>query len=209
MSIFDEYQDLIRPEFVEGYDLGTCPTARDPDGAILSLDVAVALLKLDGHIAAVAQQLGRSRRVIDTFIQRDTNLSELLEDTQETFLDDAEAKARALARSGDGGVLKYMLSTIGKRRGYVTRTETMLPNGGMTVQFFLPTNGRETHEVIDGTFDRVPESGHPASAGADESRERNHPHRGLDADPVGLETQSIGLVGQMGDRAFGDRQGVR
>jgi hypothetical protein len=209
LSIFDEYQDLIRPEFVEGYSLETCPTARDPEGAILSLDVAVALLKSDGHIAAVAQALGRSRRVIDTFIQRDLNLSELLEDIQETFLDDAEAKAKALARSGDGGVLKYMLSTIGKRRGYVTRTETVLPNGGMTVQFFLPTNGRETHEVIDGTFSSIPESGQPASAGTDESGERDHPHRGLDADTVGLETQSVGLVGQMGDRAFGDRQGVR
>lgn len=187
MSIFDEYQDLIRPEFVEGYDLGTCPTARDPEGPILSLDVAVALLKLDGHIAAVAQCLGRSRRVIETYIQRDLNLSELLEDIHETFLDDAEFKARALARSGDGGVLKYMLSTLGKKRGYVTRTETMLPNGGMTVQFFLPANGRETHEVIDGAFSSVPESGRPSSAGALESGDLLRSHRGVDADAVGME----------------------
>lgn len=187
MSIFDEYQDLLRPEFVEGYDLETCPTARDPEGAILSLDVAVALLKLDGHIAAVAQQLGRSRRVIDTFIQRDLNLSELLEDIQETFLDDAEAKARALARSGDGGVLKYMLSTLGKKRGYVTRTETMLPNGGMTVQFFLPANGRETHEVIDGTFSSVPQVGNPSDGSAGESGNGDHPHHRLDADAVFVE----------------------
>lgn len=187
MSIFDEFQDLIRPEFVEGYDLEMCPTAREPEGPILSLDVAVALLKLDGHIAAVAQHLGRSRRVIDTFIQRDLNLSELLEDIQETFLDDAEAKARALARSGDGGVLKYMLSTLGKKRGYVTRTETMLPNGGMTVQFFLPANGRETHEVIDGTFSSVPQVGHPSDGGADESGNGDHPHHRLDADAVFVE----------------------
>lgn len=188
VSIFDEYQDLIRPEFVEGYDLLTCPTTRDPEGPILSLDVAVALLKLDGHIAAVAQQLGRSRRVIDTFVQRDMNLSELLEDIQETFLDDAEAKARALARSGDGGVLKYMLSTLGKKRGYVTRTETMLPNGGMTVQFFLPANGRETHEVIDGTFSSVPQGGHQPNQGAIESGNLLRPHRSVDADAVGVET---------------------
>jgi len=187
VSIFDEFQDLIRPEFVVCYDLGTCPTARDPEGTILSLDVAVALLKLDGHIAAVAQQLGRSRRVIDTFIQRDLNLSELLEDIQETFLDDAEAKARALARSGNGDVLKYMLSTLGKKRGYVTRTETMLPNGGMTVQFFLPANGRETHEVIDGTFSSVPQVGHPSDGGAGESGDGDHPHRRLDADAVFVE----------------------
>lgn len=187
MSIFDEYQDLIRPEFVEGYNLLTCPTVRDLEGPILSLDVAVALLKSDGHIAAVAQALGRSRRTIDTFIQRDLNLSELLEDIQETFLDDAEAKARALARSGDGGVLKYMLSTLGKKRGYVTRTETMLPNGGMTVQFFLPANGRETHEVIDGTFSNVPQVGHESNGGAGESGDRGHPHRGVDADSVFVE----------------------
>lgn len=187
MSIFDEYQDLVRPEFVEGYDLSTCPTVRDPEGLILSLDVAVALLKADGHIAAVAAALGRSRRVIDTFIQRDLNLSELLEDIQETFLDDAEAKAKALARSGDGGVLKYMLSTIGKRRGYVTRTETVLPNGGVTVQFFLPTNGRETQEVIDGTFSRVPQVGHEGDGSAGESGDSGHPGHRMDANPVLVE----------------------
>lgn len=187
MSIFDEYQDLVRPEFVEAYDLSTCPTAREPEGPILSLDVAVALLKADGHVAWVAQALRRSRRVIDTFIQRDLSLSELLEDIQETFLDDAEAKAKALARSGDGGILKYMLSTIGKRRGYVTRTETMLPNGGVTVQFFLPTNGRETQEVIDGTFSRVPQVGHESNGGAGESGDGGHPGHRVDADAVLVE----------------------
>ena len=188
MSIFDEYQDLIRPEFVEDYTLSDCATMRNaPDGIILNLDVAVALLKLDGHIAAVAQHLGRSRRVIETYIQRDLNLAELLEDIQETFLDDAEAKARALARSGDGGVLKYMLSTLGKKRGYVTRTETMLPNGGMTVQFFLPANGRETQETIDGTFSSVPQVGHESDGGEGQSGESGHSYRRLDADPVRVE----------------------
>lgn len=188
MSIFDEYQDLIRPEFVEDYTLSDCATMRNaPDGIILNLDVAVALLKLDGHIAAVAQHLGRSRRVIETYIQRDLNLAELLEDIQETFLDDAEAKARALARSGDGGVLKYMLSTLGKKRGYVTRTETMLPNGGMTVQFFLPANGRETQETIDGTFSSVLEVGHESDGGEGQSGESGYSRRRLDADPVRVE----------------------
>ena len=185
MSIFDEYNDLIYPEFVENYSLGSCPTLRNaPDGMILNLDVAVALLKLDGHIAAVAQQLGRSRRVIETYIQRDPNLSELLEDIHETFLDDAEFKARALARSGDGGVLKYMLSTLGKKRGYVTRTETVARDA-VTVQFFLPPNGRESQEAIDGSWKDV--SGHEASAGALESGDGLRPFRRLDADPVGVE----------------------
>ena len=186
MSIFDEYQDLIRPEFVEGYTLSDCATMRNaPNGMILGLDVAVALLKLDGHIAAVAQHLGRSRRVIETYIQRDLNLAELLEDIQETFLDDAEAKARALARSGDGGVLKYMLSTLGKKRGYVTRTETMLPNGGMTVPSCR--RGRKPRGLWPltrqsrGTFGR---SGHAVQPSAF--------HRSVDAVPLAWKAAVTG-----------------
>lgn len=187
MSIFGEYSDLTDPEFVENYPLGSCATLRNaPDGMILDLDVAVALLKYDGHIAETARQLGRSRRVIETYIQRDPNLSELLEDIHETFLDDAEFKARSLARAGDGGVLKYMLSTLGKKRGYVTRTETVARDA-VTVQFFLPPNGRESQEAIDGTFSRVLEAGHEGDGGSGESGDSGHPFRRLDANPVFVE----------------------
>lgn len=150
MSIFDKYQDLARSEYVEGYDLVGCPTVTDPTGLIFDLDVAVALLRNDGNVGSVASALKRSRRVMETYITRDDKLAELQEDIHESFVDDAEAVARKLARAGDGGMVKFVLSTIGKRRGYVTRVENTGKDGAaLQVQFFLPINGRET-VVQDG-----------------------------------------------------------
>ncbi len=190
MSIFERYQDLLNPEFVENYPLNSCPTVREaPTGMILDLDVAVALLRYDGHLANAAVQLQRSRRVIETYVQRDPMLSELLEDILETFLDDAEEAARKLARAGDGGMVKYTLSTLGKKRGYVTRTETVARDA-ITVQFFLPTNGRETPgAIIDGAFSRIPAAGHAEDGSAGESGESGDSHHRMAADPVLVETE--------------------
>ncbi len=191
MSIFETYQDLTRSDFVERYSLQSCPTTRDINGPILDLDVAVALLRLDGNIGAVAQQLGRSRRTIDTYISRNPQLQELQEDIYEAFVDDAEAQARKLARAGDGGMVKFVLSTIGKRRGYVTRVEATGKDGApLGVQFFLPLNGRETVGVENGAHDIVPEIGHTPDGGTGESGESADPRHRVDAGPVSVETGS-------------------
>lgn len=153
MSIFDKYPDLARPEYIEAYDLSGCFTVRDERGVILDLDVAVALLKFEGNITRVATALGRSRRVMATYISRDPQLVELQEDIEDMFLDEVEEIAKNNARKGDGGLMKFVLQTLGKKRGYVTRVETTGKDGApVNVQFFIPENGRETPvtEETDG-----------------------------------------------------------
>lgn len=150
-SIFERYKDLNDPAFVARYSLDDCYTLRDQEGAILDLDVAVALIRYDGNVTRVANQLLRSRRAIDTYISRDTALSDLKEDLYDMFVDGAEEKAKALTRAGDIGLLKFVLQTLGKKRGYVTRVEATGKDGkDLNVLFYLPKNGRETVETTDG-----------------------------------------------------------
>ena len=150
-SIFERYKDLNDPTFIANYSLDDCYTLRDQEGAILDLDVAVALIRHDGNVTRVANQLLRSRRAIDTYISRDIALVDLKEDLYDMFVDDAEEKAKALTRAGDIGLLKFMLQTLGKKRGYVTRVEATGKDGkDLNVLFYLPKNGREMVETTDG-----------------------------------------------------------
>lgn len=144
-TIFEKYKDLADHDFVASYSLGDCYTVTNAEGVILDLDVAVALLQYDGNVSEVARVLKRSRRVVDTYISRDLALQELLEDIYDTFVDEVEQKARQITRAGDSGMMKFMLSTIGKKRGYVTRVEATGKDGkDLNVHFYLPENGRET-----------------------------------------------------------------
>jgi len=97
MSIFDTYKDLLNPVYVENYALWYGPTVKNPEGPICELDVAVALIRNEGNITKVSQQLRRSRRAVANFVARSVLLSDLQEDLYEEFLDEVEDTARELA----------------------------------------------------------------------------------------------------------------
>lgn len=148
MSLFDRYQQLCDADFIEGYDLMNCATVRDAEGPILELDVAVALFRCDGNLSKVAAVLKRSRRAVGLYIERNLDLVDLVEDIRDTFVDGVEERAREVAMAGDGAMIKFILGTLGKNRGYVSRVEATGKDGkDLNVMFFLPENGREVTEA--------------------------------------------------------------
>jgi hypothetical protein len=148
MGIFEEYPHLLEEKTLLAYDFGGCYTANNADGGIHELDVAAGLLVFEGNVSKVAHALKRSRRVIDTFISRSISLSDLREDIYEAFVDETEDLARRTTRQGDAGMLRFMLQTIGKSRGYVSRVEATGRNGkDLNVVFYLPDNAREAGEI--------------------------------------------------------------
>lgn len=150
MSIFERYPDLTDPEYVEAYDLDRTYTKSHKEGPILDLDVAVALIRTEGNVSKVAEILHRSRRVMDTYISRDVAMTELLEDLEESFLDAVIAKTRDLAKAGDPATMRFVLGTLGKKRGFVTRVEATGKDGAdLNVMFYLPENGREAPPAED------------------------------------------------------------
>lgn len=78
------------------------------------------------HYATVAQAIIEAR---DTF---DTEL-----------VDEGEIKLREAVRRGDAWAVKYVLSTKGRTRGYVERSEVEHSGEVKTVQIYIPDNGRD------------------------------------------------------------------
>lgn len=123
MQILEEYPDLLDEEFVETYDFGGCYTRTSSDGVIGELDTAVAILRTRGVPADMKRLLGKGRATIGRYIDSKPALKELLEDVAEDFLDEVEKLHKNAALQGDLTAQRFILQTLGKRRGYTTRQE--------------------------------------------------------------------------------------
>ena len=123
MLIYQEYPYLSDPMFIEGHDFSSCLTRRDFEANLVQLDVAVAILRTGGVLSDMVKLLGRSRVVIDTYVSKDPHLSELLQEVAEEFLDTVEKMHKKAALDGDLATQRFILQTLGKSRGYVTRQE--------------------------------------------------------------------------------------
>lgn len=148
-EIFDRYPQLLdamsEPDFE--YDFEGCVTRISRDQPYKEIDVAMALLTTGGNLSASARLLNRSRRSVHNFVLRNHLLSDLLHDIEDITLDNIEAKARSLALAGDGSLIKYILGTKGKDRGFVQRVENTGKDGSPlnpVITYELPDNGRDT-----------------------------------------------------------------
>ena len=123
MKILAEFPQLTDEEWVVSYDFATSWTRKNPEAAIGELDCAVAILCTAGVPADMAKLLGRSRTAVVSFISKHPHLEELLENVAEEFLDEIEKLHKNAALTGDLNAQRFILTTLGKRRGYVTRQE--------------------------------------------------------------------------------------
>jgi hypothetical protein len=124
MRIYVKHPQLSDPDFVENYNFHDCATRRQLDHPPIELDVAVAILKTGGVACDMASLLGRSRTVVHTFVWNSPELTDLMDEVAQTTLDKVEAMQMSLALAGDGAAGRFILSTLGKDRGYTTKTLT-------------------------------------------------------------------------------------
>lgn len=123
MLILREYPQLEDMEWVDNYDFEKSWTRKNPDAEIGQLDCAVAIVKTGGVMVDMCRLLKRSRAQVTTRINKDPHLSELAEDIAESFIDEVEKLHKAAALQGDLATQRFILTTLGKKRGYVTRQE--------------------------------------------------------------------------------------
>lgn len=76
-----------------------------------------------GIISAIAKRVGCTWRTARTYIDTRPSVAEAYQDECEAVLDLAEAKTIEAIKAGDTGMIRYYLSTKGKKRGYVERVE--------------------------------------------------------------------------------------
>lgn len=78
-----------------------------------------------GVMANIAKNIGVSRQAVKQFLDKDENkdLKEKILEARQVVIDVAENKLFEQVEAGEQWAVKYVLSTIGKKRGYVERQE--------------------------------------------------------------------------------------
>jgi len=93
-----------------------------------------ALVEADGNVAAAARALDLSRTKLQERIDRNPDLITLLSDMREEVVDVAETNQFRRAKSGvDPRAEQFVLSTLGKRRGWSTAAGGINAGGDITV----------------------------------------------------------------------------
>ena len=86
-------------------------------------DMIAALIQNKGLQAYAADQLHCSRRTVYRYIKRYPAVQEAYEDALQASLDVAQKKLMDLVEHGDWRAIRFVLSTLGKDRGFTTRQE--------------------------------------------------------------------------------------
>lgn len=127
MSQLDLSEEAID---ADNYDFARCRTRMFPDGPYSTLDVVAALRKTVGNFSLAAALLGRPRAGLVAFVRSNREVLEVYVDLRETVIDAIEDKVLVSAMAGDGPNARFVLSTLGKTRGYSQRTELTGAEGG-------------------------------------------------------------------------------
>lgn len=76
-----------------------------------------------GIMSTIADRMGVSWYTAQKFVQRNEVTKQAYEDEKETMLDMVESKAIDAIRANDAQMIRYYLSTKGKKRGFTEKQE--------------------------------------------------------------------------------------
>jgi hypothetical protein len=82
-----------------------------------------------GIISTIAARLHCDWHTVDNAIKLYPDCMRALEDEKESVLDFTEGKAIERIRDGDGAMIRFMLATKGKKRGYTYEERLEDPDG--------------------------------------------------------------------------------
>ncbi len=85
--------------------------------------VAGALREGNGILSVAAKILGCHRNTIYNYLEDDPELKDLLEECRETLVDEAEKILLKKVKEGDIRCVMFVLRTLGRHRGYNSRSE--------------------------------------------------------------------------------------
>lgn len=119
IDLEDENPYVFDPNF----EFSTCWTYRHPYGPYDEHDVAQALIHERGNISAAARKLGRRAAGVRRAIDREPKLRTLVQEMREERLDGLEDGIFTSAEAGDNTDRRFLLSTLGKHRGFTQKTD--------------------------------------------------------------------------------------
>lgn len=89
-----------------------------------------ALKETKGMVYLAADRIGCHPETVLNYAERYKSVRDEINSQREKILDIGELKLVQKVMDGDDGMIKFLLSTRGKHRGYTTGQEISGPNGG-------------------------------------------------------------------------------
>jgi len=101
-----------------------------------------SIISYYGNITRGIDAIGLTRATHYYYMNNDPYYAKYFNEIDEMILDYVEEKSRDISLSGDKDMIKFMLKTKGKDRGYTERTETEVRNiTPVTIQIVAPEPG--------------------------------------------------------------------
>ncbi len=87
-----------------------------------------------GIISNIAKKLGCGWHAAKSYVEKYESCVQALKAEEETGIDNAENKMYDLINSADPQMIRYFLSTKGKRRGYTEKQEIEMTGSGLPLK---------------------------------------------------------------------------
>lgn len=113
-----------------GWNFENCFTRRNRTGPYDPNDVVAALLHARGNLTEAARLVGRRRQAFKHFVDGNPEIYGICVEIRECVLDTVEQNALRMAEEGDPSMVRFVLQTLGKNRGWTTRVENTGKDGG-------------------------------------------------------------------------------
>jgi len=97
----------------------------------------LALDGTGGIMLSIAKNLGVTRGAVYQFCNKNPDMMQLRRDEEDKILDIAENGLFTKAKDKDPWAIKYLLSTKGKKRGYVEKTESSVEHKGEQIKIII------------------------------------------------------------------------
>lgn len=85
--------------------------------------ILAALRESAGNVTLAAKMLGYNRGWLNDIVQADADFKAVVNDQRESMIDHSENKLMKAILAGAPWAIKTVLLTLGRNRGYVTRSE--------------------------------------------------------------------------------------
>jgi len=95
-----------------------------------------------GIVTAIAKRVGCAWHTAKKYIDATPTVKRAYDDECEMVLDMAESSVIKAIRDDDPQMVRYYLSTKGKRRGYTEKQELDVVTDGTVIVYEIPDNGR-------------------------------------------------------------------
>ena len=98
------------------------------------------LAKNAGNVSKTCKAMNMNRRTYYNWIENEEAFKFVVEEIQESLIDDAESELQKLIKDGNTAAILFFLKTKAKNRGYIERQEQDITSKGERISINIDLN---------------------------------------------------------------------